>query len=295
MSDNKTKKEDDKKHSKNISEFIFKFLEDRVGDPLWRSFVFFFIIYNWKAFVSLIFGKFDNPEDRIKLVAKYFTESDFVSAKLELFRSYLIPIIITNTSLLIIITLVFFTIVYFFSGNARKYFAEILIFFVLNIFTFVMLIAFIEFPSIRFITIPFFEAFILIFGYMRYVKPIVVKMYNVNNDLSLESKQFKLNEKENEIVKLKNEIKKLDDHWREYDKANTAYLSYLNKIKDDDYYIIPIDNLNITKQNVGTILQWNGKNCEIIHIFYDKKSFKNMAFLVNKEIILSKNKVDKND
>ncbi len=289
------KKEDDKKHSKTLSEFIFKFLEDRVGDPLWRSFAFFFILYNWKAFVALILGKFDNPEDRIKLVAKYFTESDFVSTKLELIRSNFIFISITYGSILFISLVIMYFFIKRHSSveNVRKCFAEFINIFALNVFIFGMFIIVHDFNRLRFITVPFFEAFIFIFVYMRYIKPLVVKIYNINNNLSLESAQSQLNEKENEINNLKkekqDEINKLnkdidrlavDNEEKEKKWESSANLLDIFIIKH-----LKFDYLNLVRKADST---YNGKKKGEIYTNYEGRE--RLVLDENKDMILDVDK-----
>lgn len=60
---------------KTLSEFVLEFLKHRVSDPLWRSFVVFFLIHNWKAVAALLLGNVSNPVERISH-AKYYLESN---------------------------------------------------------------------------------------------------------------------------------------------------------------------------------------------------------------------------
>ena len=81
-----TKKND--KISKTLGGFILKFLEDRASDPLWRSFAFFFIIYNWKAFAAFILGDIENPSDRIEKILAYFHENKIPDLTVEIFKYF---------------------------------------------------------------------------------------------------------------------------------------------------------------------------------------------------------------
>lgn len=66
------KKDNEENSSKTFGDFVLKFLEDRASDPLWRSYLLFFVIYNWKAFGALILGKAEDPSMRISLATNYF-------------------------------------------------------------------------------------------------------------------------------------------------------------------------------------------------------------------------------
>ena len=60
---------------KTFVELITKLFKDRVGDPLWRSYIFFFIISNWKSIGALFLGKEDMAENRITNAIQYTHDS----------------------------------------------------------------------------------------------------------------------------------------------------------------------------------------------------------------------------
>ncbi len=245
MTDSANQSKNDEK-PKNLSEFIFKFLDERVSDPLWRSYIFFFLIYNWRAFATFVFGDFKNPSGRIDRISDFFYDNkipDFIS----IFFKKCDGIKECN-----------FTI----DGNA-------------------------------FWIVPFICSLIYIFGYLRFIKPKIVEIYSKNNGLSLESVKKELKDKQDKINKLTKEkddiIKEKDyekniliEYWKEKDNANTIYLNYIGMKRDDDYYIVSKGNLQLADPKIGNNLQWNNKNYEIIHIFYDKLNSIEMAFLVKK-------------
>nr|BFD33615.1 hypothetical protein GTC16762_32340 [Pigmentibacter ruber] len=60
---------------KTLSEFVLEFLNHRVSDPLWRTYLVFFLIHNWKAAGVLLLGNVSNPVERVSH-AKFYLESN---------------------------------------------------------------------------------------------------------------------------------------------------------------------------------------------------------------------------
>ncbi len=59
--------------NENLSETVAEILKDRVGDPWWRSFIFFFFTGNWKFFAALFLGSDVDPKTRITLACDLFS------------------------------------------------------------------------------------------------------------------------------------------------------------------------------------------------------------------------------
>ena len=79
--------------SKNsLGSFIATALEERVGDPLWRSFVVIFLIHNWKAVGALILGDVDDPMVRVSHAKYYLDSSTFLTLNMCGQEYWLVPL-----------------------------------------------------------------------------------------------------------------------------------------------------------------------------------------------------------
>lgn len=57
------------KFKNSLGSFIATALEERVSDPLWRSYVFFLITLNWQAVVTLFVENVDKTKSKVELIS----------------------------------------------------------------------------------------------------------------------------------------------------------------------------------------------------------------------------------